>query len=112
MHRDVPLGGTMALDRGARFLVWAPHHERIGLDITAPEKRLVEMQPVGEGYHFVTVPDLGPGTRYFYRLGKGNGDRIRHRGRSLKEFTVPRRSCTKDLNGTISCGMESFSSIT
>ncbi|RPI27449.1 MAG: malto-oligosyltrehalose trehalohydrolase [Acidobacteria bacterium] len=67
MHLDIPLGGTWAAGEGCRFLVWAPDHERVYLDILSPEQREIQMEPHEAGYHFAVAPGLGPGTRYFYR---------------------------------------------
>ncbi|MFB3902061.1 MAG: malto-oligosyltrehalose trehalohydrolase [Acidobacteriota bacterium] len=67
-HLDFPLGGTWAPDAGCRFLVWAPDHDRVFVDIVAPAERQIEMQRLEAGYYLAVVPDLGPGTRYFYRL--------------------------------------------
>jgi len=67
-HLDIPLGGTWATDVGCRFLVWAPDHDRLYVDIIAPEQRQIEMERLEAGYHLAVVQDLGPGTRYFYRL--------------------------------------------
>lgn len=73
-HLDIPLGGTWAPEIGCRFLVWAPEHERLYVDVVAPEKRQIEMAPLEAGYYFAVDPELGPGTRYFYRL---SGDKRR-----------------------------------
>jgi maltooligosyltrehalose trehalohydrolase len=66
------------------FTVWAPHRHRVELKLvisqTKSESRerqlLIEMQPFPEpvegketaGYWLLTVPDIQPGTRYFFQL--------------------------------------------
>ena len=57
---------------GVTFTVWAPACDRIDLvlDGRAPEP----MRDAGEGRYEITVPGVGAGTRYQYRLG---GERYR-----------------------------------
>lgn len=49
------------------FHVWAPLAQQVEAHLL-DSNRYVPMQGDAEGYFTVTVPDLEPGTRYFYRL--------------------------------------------
>src|ERR1700756_1386074 len=61
--------GTACLDAGrCRFRLWAPLAEKVQLHILSPQDVAVPMEPKPAGYHQVIVDDIGPGTRYKYRL--------------------------------------------
>lgn len=55
-----------------RFRVWAPYAKQVDVHLTAPEEKVVRLQPVERGYHEAVVEKVEPGTRYLYLLdGKG-----------------------------------------
>lgn len=64
------LGATYLGDGKCRFLVWAPHVERVALKLVAPRADVLPMQPRDRGYFELTAEGIGPGTRYFYRLAE------------------------------------------
>ncbi|REJ88556.1 MAG: malto-oligosyltrehalose trehalohydrolase [Planctomycetota bacterium] len=68
------LGAQFQEDGRCRFLVWAPNAEKLELKLLEPQERLLPMQPCGRGYYELTVDELAPGARYFYRI---DGDRDR-----------------------------------
>lgn len=53
------------------FTVWAPFLKKVELKIIEPEERIIPMEKDGLGYWHAAVPDILPGSRYFYRLGNG-----------------------------------------
>ena len=65
--------GTVLSDHGVRFRVWAPEKISVSLVVTE-ESRDIPMDPERNGYFTILLGDIGPGTKYFYRL---NGDRLR-----------------------------------
>ncbi len=54
-------------NRKCEFIVWAPLLERLELSIVMPVPRQVKMERDQEGYFFITLEDVIPGTKYFYR---------------------------------------------
>lgn len=72
--RPTALGPTIDADGQCRFLVWAPFAASVDLLIESPEKRQVPMDGGGAGYFRVSVPNLAPGSHYFYLL---NGEKKR-----------------------------------
>jgi maltooligosyltrehalose trehalohydrolase len=62
------LGAIYHGNAPTRFRVWAPRARQIALKLLDPRPTLLAMQPGGAGYYEASVPDLQPGTRYFYRL--------------------------------------------
>ena len=61
------LGATLRPDGSVDFLVWAPNVESVAVKF--PEDgRTLPMQAGDFGYFALNVPDVRPGTRYFYRL--------------------------------------------
>jgi len=70
-----PTLGATCLGNGAcRFLVWAPHVERVDLKLLTPNERWLPMRPRERGYFEVVAAGVGPGTRYGFRLD-GQRDR-------------------------------------
>jgi len=67
-RRLVTLGATYLGAGRCRFLVWAPHSERVAVHIVSPEDRVVPLKPLPRGYHGGVVDGVGPGSLYFYRL--------------------------------------------
>jgi len=53
------------------FLVWAPFAREVHVDIVHPQGRSIPLARIEKGYWHCTVPDVRPGTRYFYRLDNG-----------------------------------------
>jgi maltooligosyltrehalose trehalohydrolase len=82
MHSGLPehptyppaLGATYLGDGKCRFLVWAPHVERVELKLVAPRPAVLPMQVRERGYFELTAEGIEPGARYFYRLA-GERDR-------------------------------------
>lgn len=64
--------GVRCLGNGyCRFRLWAPMRDEVFLRIVTPEDRLIPMERKAMGYWETEVGDVGPGTRYLYRLDKG-----------------------------------------
>ena len=55
---------------GVTFTVWAPEIGSVALHVEG-ESEARQMAPDTSGYHHLTAPDLGPGTRYRYALDGG-----------------------------------------
>ncbi|MBT1689280.1 malto-oligosyltrehalose trehalohydrolase [Fulvivirgaceae bacterium PWU37] len=68
----ISLPGAAYAHGTCRFTVWAPEKKRMVLHLVAPNEREVEMVPDMTGYFHVTVPDVPPGTRYFFRPDGGH----------------------------------------
>ena len=62
------LGATYLSDGRCQFLVWAPRAKRVEVKILGQNEQYIPLQPTEKGYHKVTVPDIGPGTSYLFRL--------------------------------------------
>jgi maltooligosyltrehalose trehalohydrolase len=60
--------GANVVDGGVRFGVWAPDAEQIDVQIS---DALVPMQRDGRGTWSATVPGIGAGVRYRYRIDRG-----------------------------------------
>ena len=68
-RRAMPFGAEIS-DRGVRFRLWAPRHDRIDLKIeTEPGPR--PMTATGGGWHELLVPQAGARTLYRFRLPGG-----------------------------------------
>jgi len=69
-HPDYPLtlGARYAGEGECRFLVWAPHAQTLELKLLGANERLVPMERRERGYFDVTLSNVAPGTRYFYRI--------------------------------------------
>jgi maltooligosyltrehalose trehalohydrolase len=65
------LGAEHLPDGGCRFLLWAPHHERISLRLLSPEERVQDMDRLPGGYHRTIVENVPPGALYRFRLSDG-----------------------------------------
>jgi len=50
------------------FILWAPLAEEVELKIVFPQERIVPMRKKEDGYWEVSVTEVFPGTKYFYRL--------------------------------------------
>jgi len=75
-HPNYPstLGAIYLGDNRCRFVVWAPNAKSMELKLLDADERLLPMQPRDRGYYELTVDDVAPGTRYFYRI---DGERDR-----------------------------------
>jgi maltooligosyltrehalose trehalohydrolase len=62
-----PYGATWRPDEGTTFHVWAPPAERVEV-VLADGARVEALAAHPRGHHLVTLPDVGPGDRYRYRL--------------------------------------------
>ena len=62
--------GAVAVDGGVRFRLWAPSAEP-GLKLEVDGLSPITLTCDEEGYAQTEVPNIGPGTRYHYRLGDG-----------------------------------------
>jgi maltooligosyltrehalose trehalohydrolase len=66
--RPQRLGATyLGADR-CRFCVWAPHAEHVEVQILSPKRVRIPLNKDDCGYHFDDVADVGPTSRYIYRL--------------------------------------------
>jgi maltooligosyltrehalose trehalohydrolase len=68
------LGATWLGGRACRFVVWAPHVERVDLHLLTPEDRIVPLRNCRRGYFRGEVEGVEVGSKYLYRL---DGDRER-----------------------------------
>lgn len=62
------VGATYLGNNHCQFTVWAPLLEKVAVEIVAPQKRLIPMQPRGRGYWQTTAIDIAPGSLYLYEL--------------------------------------------
>lgn len=52
-----------------RFTVWAPFRSRMEVKILDTDReRIIPLKPISQGYWQAEVPDVDPGSLYFYRL--------------------------------------------
>jgi maltooligosyltrehalose trehalohydrolase len=65
------LGATPLLDGGTRFVVWAPLARRVQVRLM-DGGRLVDLEPLEEGYYAGVAEDCPPGSLYRYRLDGGD----------------------------------------
>jgi maltooligosyltrehalose trehalohydrolase len=70
-----PFGATWRPDDGTTFHVWAPAAERVEV-VLGEGDRVEPLTPRGRGHHLATLPDVGPGARYRYRLHRTDGDPV------------------------------------
>lgn len=50
-----------------KFRVWAPEKKKMTLHLIAPENKKLAMNPAPAGYFTLQVPEVFPGSRYFFR---------------------------------------------
>jgi maltooligosyltrehalose trehalohydrolase len=62
------IGAQCLADNRCSFVVWAENASTVDLRLLGPSERSVPLASVGAGYFRADVEDVGPGTRYFYRL--------------------------------------------
>jgi len=61
--------GSNYLGEGrCEFTVWAPSHQKVSVQIVAPENRLLPMEKDEKGYFKVTGEGFEPGTLYLYKI--------------------------------------------
>ena len=63
--RRYPAGAEIAPAGGVHFRVWTPGRQKVEVVL---ESSAHELQPEGNGYFSITIPDLKAGTRYRFRL--------------------------------------------
>jgi len=65
--------GALPLPDGVRFRVWAPVARRVDVIVHGPRAdRVYPLEGEAAGYFAGTVPGIGPGARYRYRLDGGD----------------------------------------
>lgn len=62
-----PVGSFYQPNGDCDFIVWAPLHKRVALQIVSPQQQTWQMQQVGQGYWKTTIA-AAPGTQYFFVL--------------------------------------------
>jgi maltooligosyltrehalose trehalohydrolase len=73
------LGAVHLGDHHYQFRLWAPKAKTVQLHLLHPNAQLLDMQREEGGYFQVTVHDLYPGTRYFFRInGQDRPDPASH----------------------------------
>ena len=70
----IALGPLPGKDGTCSFRVWAPSCRTVEVKVAGPPERLFPMEKDEQGYWEATVPGVGPGARYWYRL---DGERDR-----------------------------------
>jgi maltooligosyltrehalose trehalohydrolase len=73
-HPAKNLGANYLGDGTCTFTVWAPSIIQVELRLVHPEERILPMEKNNEGYFFIELDNIQPGTQYFYRLN-GKDDR-------------------------------------
>ncbi len=68
-HRS--LGATYLADGRCQFCVWAPHVEQIEVQLISSRVERSALKKDNMGYHLGASENLGPGSRYVYRLDGG-----------------------------------------
>jgi maltooligosyltrehalose trehalohydrolase len=64
--------GAQITTGGVRFRVWAPAAQSVSVEIEGDRPSLTILEPERDGYFSTTVPGIGAGARYRYRLdGRG-----------------------------------------
>jgi 1,4-alpha-glucan branching enzyme len=67
MTAPYPLGAVPIDEERTRFTVWALGRHRVRLALSGPD-RVLDLVPLGGGYHGGMVEGCGVGTRYHYLL--------------------------------------------
>lgn len=63
------IGSNYLGDGRCEFVVWAPLHEEVAVQIVSPQQRHIPMQKDKWGYWKAIADGVQPGTLYFYKLG-------------------------------------------
>jgi len=70
-HDTARLGATYLGDHRCRFVLWAPHADRVDLCLVGDTARLLPMERAAGGYWHLNADHVAPGARYTYRLDGG-----------------------------------------
>ncbi|HEY9605941.1 MAG TPA: malto-oligosyltrehalose trehalohydrolase [Allocoleopsis sp.] len=62
------VGANYLGNNRCEFIVWAPAHNEVAVQIISPEPRLIPMQKDEQGYFKVLAENIQPGTLYFYNI--------------------------------------------
>lgn len=65
------IGARYLSGHRCEFVVWAPLHQSVAVQLVPPAARLIPLQPADDGYWRVTAADIHPGDRYCYALDGG-----------------------------------------
>ena len=68
-HLRPTIGATPLASGDWKFVVWAPHHEKVELHLLDAKTPFHEMERNPVGYHMATVAGVPTGARYLFRLG-------------------------------------------
>lgn len=61
--------GAIVTGHKTTFKVWAPEHRSVELIVMGDAPRILPLNRLDAGYWSAALDDVGPGTRYMYRLG-------------------------------------------
>jgi malto-oligosyltrehalose trehalohydrolase len=67
----MPFGAEFQSGGSVRFSLWAPSHDRIGIQISDDAEAALPMQREADGWHRLTTDRAGPGSRYRFILPDG-----------------------------------------
>jgi malto-oligosyltrehalose trehalohydrolase len=67
----MPFGAEFQSGGSVRFSLWAPSHDRIGIQISDDAEAALSMQREADGWHRLTTDRAGPGSRYRFILPDG-----------------------------------------
>jgi maltooligosyltrehalose trehalohydrolase len=67
-EKNARVGANRQSDGGWDFLVWAPQVRKASLVFPGIRDQFVSMEPVAGGYFHAFAENLGPDSKYFYRL--------------------------------------------
>lgn len=68
---DISLGANIVEKESCRFLVWAPHAQRVDLELHTSRSRTVSLTPLERGYFGGHIERAPAGTMYSYHLDGG-----------------------------------------
>lgn len=71
MSETTPGMGAIPGDEGSTFRVWAPHADSVAVCGSFNEWDEVALDPEGDGYWAVHVPDAAPGDEYRFTVRAG-----------------------------------------
>jgi malto-oligosyltrehalose trehalohydrolase len=67
----MPFGAEFQPGGSVRFSLWAPNHERIGIELNEHAAAALPMRRQADGWHRLTTDRAGPGSRYRFILPDG-----------------------------------------
>ncbi len=67
---ELALGANFLGEGDCSFLVWVPHAKGVELELEEPDRRLIEMEPIENGYFYAAAQAVRPGSNYFYKLNR------------------------------------------